>query len=241
MRCKKCEHLLKSEVLECPNCFEPISDGDRQVITLVNTYANSGEFGRAGLAKKYPYIDFKKLMADVEVITRQKEDNLLKSTGILASGNGSAYSTAMALEIGLTVVIFIGILIWMSATVDNFNFGMLFQLQHNGIIFMWLIWGGCIAYTVYAAMKYKGKAATKISVFETVVSGSGLTDNPYTPKDFELAYDKITNVDKQGKDAVIVYTQHAKYTCYCTNPDEISTAINDRLHQAKSTIATSPH
>ncbi|MCL2203000.1 MAG: hypothetical protein FWB88_03560 [Defluviitaleaceae bacterium] len=38
-----------------------------EVIALVASYANQGEFGRQNMAKKYPHIDFKQLIGDAEL------------------------------------------------------------------------------------------------------------------------------------------------------------------------------
>ena len=77
---------------------------------------------------------------------------------------------------------------------------------------------------------------TKISVYEDGVNGKGQT-GPLgklflSPQDFSTSFDDVVGVAVQNN-RIVLCTQHASYTCYMKNGNEVSNAIID----AKKTTA----
>ena len=54
------------------------------VFALVESYANQGHYGQQNMEKKYPHIDFKKLLADAEFMQHLKERKATKTATHMA-------------------------------------------------------------------------------------------------------------------------------------------------------------
>lgn len=73
---------------------------------------------------------------------------------------------------------------------------------------------------------------TKIDVYENGIEGDAL-EGTFSLKNFKLTYNQILNVDIMKNIAVVLYTQHAKYTCYASNCAEIRDCISRLLSVEK--------
>ncbi|MCL2357240.1 MAG: hypothetical protein FWC70_08815 [Defluviitaleaceae bacterium] len=80
-----------------------------EMLTLAKSYANCGEFGRKDMRKKYPYINFNELLAEIknapETVGEEIETSILSSAGMFQ--NESFW--AMELRIAAWIYLIIGV------------------------------------------------------------------------------------------------------------------------------------
>ena len=79
----------------------------KEVLLLLAEYANSDDFGRRELEKKNPHIDFKKLVADTDLVRRAKwEENEAGNTPTTAnSRSGNNWISVLEISAGFFVIV----------------------------------------------------------------------------------------------------------------------------------------
>ena len=155
----------------------------------------------------------------------------------LVSGTGKAYNVTFIL-LGIFLAMDIGILIY--------GFQNMYAYRWRGDIFPVIcviigIGGGL--YSLYK-LAIEGLAfATKISVYEDSIKGNGQTSKFSQAQEFDIPISNIHNVDVIRNNhankklvfdiGIVVYTQHANYTCYMINAQEVRDKIMELIDAHK--------
>lgn len=107
--------------------------------------------------------------------------------------------------------------------------------------FMWGGIGSAVLLIGYGLMQdiYAGK--TEIYVYENGIKGAGggpkfaqSLEDTMKISSFQLEYDRIASVDVTHKKLLSINAFGKIYVVAVANPDEIATAINDRVRQVKT-------
>jgi len=106
---------------------------------LLKQYANTGEFGQKDMRKKYPHVDFDKLMADAEVIQRNQRAKIIEDTKepqALVESNPPPSGGELPLQklIGSMYSVLMEITLWLIPIIGAIIGGAVLEMGFGGVI-----------------------------------------------------------------------------------------------------------
>ena len=91
--------------------------GTEELFTLIESYAEQGEFGRSNMAKKHPHVDFKKLITDAEFIQQVNERRFTYGKAPIKVERAAAHSISNGSSSGNIWTKILETVAWVTASV----------------------------------------------------------------------------------------------------------------------------